>query len=236
MGVDGGYANPRWARRIQVYGNNVKNSAGGGIWGSMGQNVTVSHNQATTALDVGIDLEGCLDSTADSNTVSDGHNGALAIFVVTKNVTFSYNTVSTSNAGWPLFRVYNSSLDPTYGTGSRTNMGSTLRNNTFSCSSGIDSIDDHNGPAVLTLTGNHLTNVQIAITSGLDGNGNPTGFNGVGANITGNTLLFSTDVSYAFAGIDSFYYFGNATVSQNSVTYSGTTKGNKTGIRVRMLP
>ena len=132
FGQDGAFANPRWARRIRVTGNTVTNSGGGGIWGSMGQDVTVSGNRVLRCNDVGIDFEGCLDSVAEANTVEDAHNGGLSVFFVARGITFSHNDVRTSRADWPIFRAYNSSLDPTFGAGKLAGMGCLLEGNAFS--------------------------------------------------------------------------------------------------------
>jgi len=227
---DGALANPRWARRIKVTGNTVTNSGGGGIWGSMGQDVRVAGNRVRGCDDVGIDFEGCLDSVAEANTVADARNGGLSVFFVTKGITFRGNTVSTSRADWPLFRAYNSSLDPTFGTGRLVGMGCLLDGNTFLCTAGIGLIDDHNGPDALTFRGNTLSNVRLNISHV------GTGLNSLAPAVIGNTLTFRTDAPDFFAGINIFSSMGDPVVTGNTVTYAGAAGATKTGIQVQTRP
>ena len=222
--VNGAMTNPRWSRRIVIAGNTVSHVGGGGIWGSMGQNVTIKNNSVKTCGDVGVDLEGCFKSVADSNTVADAHNGGLSSFFGTSNVTFSRNSVTTSRPEWPLFRLYNSSVDP------KNVRNVVLRGNQFRSISGVGIVDDHNGPGQLTFIGNTFTNVCLDITH------RGTGMNVAGPTITDNTLTFTTDVPAAFTAVNVLYLFGDTTVSRNTIRYRGAAQANKTGIQVQKEP
>ncbi|MBQ9359240.1 MAG: right-handed parallel beta-helix repeat-containing protein [Abditibacteriota bacterium] len=53
---------------------------GGGIWGSMGENIQVRGCSVSLCNDVGIDFEGCLDSGAEDCLASDCRNGNYSTF------------------------------------------------------------------------------------------------------------------------------------------------------------
>lgn len=108
---DGAPENERKCKNILVIGNKVEN-AEGGIWGSMGRNVTVENNDVKNCSDVGIDFEGCDDSKAIGNRVIDAKNGNLATFFLNRNISFINNTaISTKADGYAVIKIYNSSLD-----------------------------------------------------------------------------------------------------------------------------
>lgn len=86
-------ANPVYASDISVAGNVIHNSHGG-IWFSKCQRVAVTGNTLYNCSDVGIDFEGCLDSSASGNTVVNAKLGALAALYNSKRITFIGNTVS----------------------------------------------------------------------------------------------------------------------------------------------
>jgi hypothetical protein len=222
--TDGAMKNPRWARRIVIADNRVENVGGGGIWGSMGQNVVVNGNTIKDCGDVGLDFEGCFDSVADSNFVIGAHNGGLSSFFGASNLTFSRNIVATNNPEWPVFRLYNSSVDP-------ANVRNvTLKDNVFHAAIGIGVFDDHNGPGPLTITGNKFINVRIDISH------RGTGMNVVGPVITGNILTFNTELPAAWAAIHVLYLFGDTTVSRNTIRYYRAVQSNMIGIQVQKEP
>ncbi|MDR3456248.1 MAG: glycosyl hydrolase family 28-related protein [Verrucomicrobiae bacterium] len=223
LSVNGALANPRWARRIHIGTNSVSNAGQGGIWGSMGQNVTIERNEINYCGDVGLDLEGCFNSVAQYNYVTNGVNGSLATFYSASNVLFAFNTVVTTDATRPIYRLYNSSLDPS------KVMNLTLSNNILIGSGCIGDIDDSSGAGYLTIVGNTMTNVFINLTRG------GSGFNGAAPIITKNTLTYTIDLAQSMTAIDSYYYFGNPTIGANTVIYNGATTSNKIGIRVRKL-
>ncbi|MDR3456243.1 MAG: hypothetical protein P4N60_02260 [Verrucomicrobiae bacterium] len=216
--VNGSLANPRWARRLHIATNSVSNFTEGGIWGSMGQNVTVEGNTIANCGDVGLDFEGCFNSIGRSNSVTDGVNGALTTFFGASNVTFQANNVTTDNPGWPLFRIYNSSLSP----GQVLNV--VLASNTFVSTFGIGTIDDVTGPGNLQVMGNTLVNAEIDFFRGTGG------FNGQTPSVTGNVFTYTRDIPDAFAAVDAAYYFGNPVVSSNIFNYPGATVSNKTAV------
>lgn len=71
--------------------NNLVTNVMGGIWGSLGQNISVVNNHVENCSDVGIDFEGCLDFTCTGNTAYECANGCYAVFFGSKRGTFSGN-------------------------------------------------------------------------------------------------------------------------------------------------
>ncbi|MBR4750013.1 MAG: right-handed parallel beta-helix repeat-containing protein [Abditibacteriota bacterium] len=58
----------------------VTDVEGGGIWGSMGENIVVRHCSVARCKDVGIDFEGCSESRAEDCDAGDCVNGNYATF------------------------------------------------------------------------------------------------------------------------------------------------------------
>ncbi len=93
----------KWVRNGVISGNTVRNITfnplnGGGIWGSMGENIKVTSNTVQTCGDVGIDFESCRNCIASDNIVSNCRNAALALFYGTEQVSFLNNYVTQSAA------------------------------------------------------------------------------------------------------------------------------------------
>lgn len=104
---DGQPENPRLAKNIVISNNIVTNVTGGGIWGSMGENLTITHNVVTHAHDVGIDLEGCYYSTVSDNVVYDCTNGGIVTFFFCRGTVISGNTVYSDTPNQYAFKIYN---------------------------------------------------------------------------------------------------------------------------------
>ena len=219
--VDGAINNPRWAKNITISQNLVTNMAAGGIWGSMGSGITVTENSISSCGDVALDVEGSKNCWLSWNAVSDGHNGALTSFFVSVDNTFCNNTVTTSDPSWPLFRLYNCTIDPSLVSNLR------LANNTFTSNNGIGIIDDAMGPGYLILEGNTLNDVKIDISMS-----NYPGWNVAAPYIAGNIITINHDTASALNVINAYWFFGAPTVRDNIIKYLGATKTNKIGINL----
>lgn len=146
----------RKARNLQIFGNCVKNVSAGGIWGSMGSRVVVSGNTVDTCNDVGIDFEGCVNCTAQGNTVTDGRNGCLATFFSNSGIVFSGNTCAVTSQDFALLRFYNSSLSV------QNNLDLSVSGNSFSGpSNGVAAISQAGPYRHVQFTGNTLRNVRL---------------------------------------------------------------------------
>ena len=90
---------------LTITGNIVKNVRGG-IWGSLGERITIQGNTIEFCSDVGIDFEGCKYSTAIGNTVKDCSSAALAVFYGGESLVFEGNTVLQNSGYGRAFRVF----------------------------------------------------------------------------------------------------------------------------------
>lgn len=132
----------------------ASNIAGGGIWGSMGENITVRNCKVSTCGDVGIDFEGCFSSTAANNAVKNCKNACLATFHYNKNISFNNNRVSQAEPANPLACIFNSAQKQDNGTVSFTN-------NNFSADKGIGFIFQQGPSNNILFEKNTLTNVVL---------------------------------------------------------------------------
>ena len=154
---NGALTNERKCRQGSVTNITVTNVAGGGVWGSMGYQIAVSGNTISGCLDVGLDSEGCTDITFTGNSVYNCGNGCLTTFWFNTNVAFTGNTVSQPIASQPLGRIFNAS-------GSQSNKSVSFISNTFTCESGVSTLDTASGNVeTLVITGNTFANVAISV-------------------------------------------------------------------------
>jgi hypothetical protein len=112
------FTNPRKTQRITIQGNFVYDVVQGGIWGSMGENISVIDNMVVDAGDTGIDFEGDSASVASGNTVrvtgAKRCNVCISTFFTVNDVAFRRNTIETAKATIPLYGHYNASNNNTY--------------------------------------------------------------------------------------------------------------------------
>jgi hypothetical protein len=186
--VDGALANERKCRYGSVVGCSVYDISGGGIWGSMGQNISVGSNSINNTSDVGIDFEGCFDSVATGNSVNDCVNGCLATFHYNRNVAFNGNSVWSTNANNTLVKLYNVGLNT-------NNSNVSFVGNTFSYNNGnnLGIVGDMGGTCANVLfANNQLLNTKIQFTA----------TNNTGTSVLNNTLKFTANNTFtAFAAI-----------------------------------
>jgi hypothetical protein len=88
----------------------LNGQGGGGIWGSMGQYLSISGNVVRNCGDVGIDPEGCSDVVVSGNQVTDCTNGCLTTFFTSNRISFNGNHCIQSTAGNPPFILKSSIL------------------------------------------------------------------------------------------------------------------------------
>ncbi len=94
---NGAMENKRKASRYIISNNIVKRVKGGGIWGSMGEYITITGNVVEDCLDVGIDVERSFFVSVVSNSVKNTLNGCLKTYFGSKDVVFSDNVVEQDN-------------------------------------------------------------------------------------------------------------------------------------------
>lgn len=105
--------NPCFAKDIIIKNNYITNigktdGEGGGIWGSMGKNVSVNNNYVYNCFrDVGIDVEGGEDIVVYKNYVKNAKNATLAVFFEHRNIIFDGNIVEQDGTvGTTLLKKY----------------------------------------------------------------------------------------------------------------------------------
>ena len=201
-GANGALANARLCYEGSITNCAVYNVGGGGIWGSMGQNITISGNSINTAGDVGIDLEGCFDCTASGNTVAECVNGGLTHFFYNRNIVYAGNSVTQSNAAYPVYRCYNSGANT-------LNKSVLLSGNTFRGNGVITTADYSAGPIQSTaFIGNSFINCSLACA-----------FNNMEfINIIGNTFIFDVAAGSTMTAIS---------VSGQHINSNVSIKGNE---------
>lgn len=199
-------------REITIAGNTVRNSAGGGIWGSMGWVVTVTGNTVTGCGDVGIDFERTWTGTATGNTVRDCVGGNFTTFFVNRGINISGNVGTWSRSG-VMVRVQN-------GAGYAYNQDISITGNTFTAYAGISAVSIE--PTALLRWNNTCTNCRF-----------DSDFNNQGdTRIEGGTFTFDTVASAAFTVIrlGSNHIGGRFTVKATLVKSSLTQPAGSKGI------
>ncbi|MBF4568772.1 right-handed parallel beta-helix repeat-containing protein [Plantibacter sp. VKM Ac-2880] len=181
---DGVVVNARKCGDLVITGNLVYDIGMGGIWGSMGENVTIEGNTVRTCGDVCIDVEGCWNVSIAGNTAKDGFNGCITVFFYNRDVSITGNTVVQTNAGRLTVGIYNS--------GDNTqNKGITISGNAIS-GVGVMAQFGHDGASDITVVGNTFRNVYIKWDA--------TNFRIL--NISNNTLTYDIVAAEAFTAIE----------------------------------
>lgn len=128
---------------------------GGGIWGSMGTDITVRDSVVSHCLDVGIDFEGCHNATASGNKVTDCKNGNYATFQECNGkIVFEKNT-SVLSGEWGTVHYFNSNA-----TQIPSKQDVIFRENTFT-SDVLTSVEARPGLNRFTFEGNVCKNVRV---------------------------------------------------------------------------
>ncbi len=154
---DGDTVNIRKSKDGLVQNVVVSNIRGGGIWGSMGEDVVVKACNVSYCTDVGIDFEGCYQSKAIDNVVANCVNGGIATFHYNKDILFDSNKVFQDNPGHVLARIYNAAQ--------RQDNGSvTFERNTFTATKGVGLIDQRGPSRHITFVDNTLSNVVLNLS------------------------------------------------------------------------
>ncbi|SPB15375.1 hypothetical protein NOV72_02601 [Caballeronia novacaledonica] len=155
--VDGALTNARKCVDGTITNVQVSNCIAG-VWGSMGSNVKIVGCDVDTASDVGIDFEGCTNSSASQNSVRNCVNGNFACFWWNVDVSFVGNTSRQSRADYPHLRVYNAWQ-------ATSNRSMTVDGNTFITDQTIGVIDTaYGGVETLEFGNNQLTDTRIAFS------------------------------------------------------------------------
>lgn len=103
---DGVITNERKSARILVTDCTVQDIRNGGIWFSMTRDSVMRNNTVRRCHDVGLDLEGCINCTVESNLAEDCDQANMSTFFLGRGNVFRNNR----SIGAVCLRVYNSAL------------------------------------------------------------------------------------------------------------------------------
>lgn len=155
---EGKPGNERKCRDLHVSAVSVSRAGGGGIWGSMGEGVTVSDCIVDGAGDVAFDAEGSTDVTFERCMARNGRNGCFTTFFLCEGVRFISCVGQVDNKTFPLVRVYNATLS------NADNKDLEIIGGRFECqdASGPGTIDTAMGPVQdIVIRDATLRNVRI---------------------------------------------------------------------------
>lgn len=102
------YAAGPQVKHLAIVGNTIRDgnaAVSAGIWGSLGQYITITGNTVENMTDLAIDLEGTFDSTVTGNEVNEGKNGCFSVVNGSRRVTFTGNVGTNVTWGGAAFRA-----------------------------------------------------------------------------------------------------------------------------------
>lgn len=210
-GGDSNVSNTPGIFGLQIANNMVTNVMGG-IWGSLGQHITVVGNHVENCSDVGIDFEGCYDFTCVGNTAHECNNGCYAVLYGSKRGVFSGNTalnIISSGAGF--FATTNTSY---------RNEALTITGNIFTVKGTGIYADPHLG---LSLTNAIITNNDIKSTGGHRG---ISIFENINLVISGNRIVtVGSGVGIGLEGVKTSVIRDNRLTGYSDVSASPANAG-----------
>lgn len=159
---DGGENNQRKTSHLTFKNNNLKNLRQGGIWGSMGEYITIDTNTLENGGDVGIDFEGCNSCLATNNSVKNFRHGGLATFFICNDILFKNNTSISTDEKNKIAAIFNA-------TQKQSNKKIYFLNNKF-LGEGVVAAFGQNGAVTdLLIKENTFTNIIVDLTSNNNG-------------------------------------------------------------------
>ena len=152
--------NARKCKRVWMSRNRATGAYGGGLWGSMGEDILIVDNYVSGNGDIGIDFEGSNRCRASRNTVHDSFVANYGTFFLCQDVTFDNNTSTATSPSTcaALFIVKNATSDASKATGNGT---ITISNNTVSYGTGVSFGVFAEACEHLIVTGNKMRNCKV---------------------------------------------------------------------------
>jgi len=189
--TQGAIANARKCKRIWMSRNRATGAYGGGLWGSMGEDILIVDNYVQGNGDIGIDFEGSFNCRASRNTVFDSFVANFGTFFICRDVVFDNNTsIATSPSTCAaLFIIKNATSDGSKTTGNGT---ITISNNTAHYKTGVSFAVFSEVCEHLIVTGNKFRNGKV--WNAIANTHNIT--------ITGNVMRWDAAASAAFTAIE----------------------------------
>lgn len=184
---------------LRIANNIVTNVTLGGIWGSLGSNISVVGNHVENCPDVGIDFEGCVNFTCSGNVAYECGNGCYAVFFGSKQGSFTGNVGRNLVANGSGFYATTNAI--------YRNENLVIADNVFDCvaAAGIAATEnDGLSLSSCTITGNRIstgansaifisrnTNLQITNNTLItDGSGVGIQLQGVSVSVVSNNMLY----------------------------------------------
>jgi hypothetical protein len=221
--ADEGYdmTKPRKCNDVTISGNTVRNAVGG-IWGAMGDRVTITGNAVDGCKDVCIDFESCTDSVAVGNNTKDALNGCLVAIGLCKGVIFDGNTAVLNNPS-----EYTSIGGIYYEQDQDVLTSVSFVNNKFT-SFNKQAILHIKSCATVKIDNNQFENIQVTTTT------NTTTTQGLRwFSFNGNQMLFTapTPGAYTALTVGNIRSVGNVNISNNQIVHASVSPGQY-GIRL----
>ena len=159
---DGDENNQRKTSHLTFKNNNLRDLRQGGIWGSMGEYITIDTNILENGGDVGIDFEGCKSCVATNNSVKNFRHGGLATFFICNDILFKNNTSISTDEKNKIAAIFNA-------TQKQSNKKIYFLNNKF-LGEGVVAAFGQNGAVTdLLIKENTFTNITVDLTSNNNG-------------------------------------------------------------------
>ena len=166
--------NARKCNGLTITGNTIHDVEMGGIWGSMGERVSVTGNSVAGCGDVGIDFEGCIDATATGNTVQACTTACLCTCFNNRGIVFSGNSCAQRVNGSYIAYIQNLLK-------SEGNLSVSFIGNSFTSNTGLSHVVSQ-GVRTFIFEGNLLHNVTVNLPKKVSANSTQV--------ISGNTFYF----------------------------------------------
>lgn len=197
-GGAGDLQNDRQCKRGMITNVNV-NDVFAGIWGSMGQYITVANCTVKNCADVALDDEGGFDNVFVNNFAQNGGNGTLATFWLTQRASFVGNTV----VGTACFLSHNATNAPI--------PTASLIGNRFISLSGFGYVSTQAGMGELVLDGNSFWNVSLNLAQINQGT----------LRVLRNRMIFSIDIPTGFVAMSVGGNQGNVLIEGITIERTG---------------
>jgi hypothetical protein len=184
----------RKVSNLDIRDNYVAN-VNSGIWGAMGQTITVAYNEVQECWDLCLDAEDSDDVVFEHNTARYGVNGGLGVLYLSRNVVFRFNRVYQNDQP-RLDSLGNPSIPPSqYLMNINTNkwgVTATAHDNEFVYTGASYGLVTKNGTQSFIFDNNRLTGTVIRLGQPVE---HSAGGDQGGVQVTNNTLHFPNRIT-----------------------------------------
>jgi hypothetical protein len=222
---EGFLSNQRKSYNGSITGNTVKTVNGGGIWGSMGREISITGNTVQNCSDVGIDLEGCLNVVVSGNYVQDCNNGCLVTYNCMYGNVFSGNQCVSTVAG------RNIVMHNLFGVSTKAEIEQSkdlvFSGNTFKCTA-ANGVCTVTGDFIKSLSFNGNTLINCVVSYDNDD------YSGLrNESFLSNSFIYEDAKSASFTALNSENAHGGTVISNNSFKTEAAQPAGTIGIYVQ---